>query len=510
MKNRVSNLFGSALTAALPFLSQTAVRAQMGGVPLWTNFYTSGPGMAAAGMDLAVDRKGDIFVTGFAGFELQDFATVKYSGAGVPLWTNRFHASATDDRAMAIAVDANGNVFVTGPSPGNAGITIKYSGDGIPLWTNYLNAASDWRIAVDNSGKVFVAGSTRDVFLGVRADYITAAYSNSGLPLWTNYYNGPEDGSDHLRDLAVDASGNVVVTGSSASNFATIKYSEQGVPLWTNRFTDGGGNVHFAEAVAVDPGGNVFVTGRTLIGCATIKYSAAGAALWTNVYHEGGSASGTALASDLSGNIYVGGWADRTGSGLDFFTVKYSGTGLPLWTNRYNGLENLHDDVRSMGVDSGGNVFVYGESTYYDPTGNGVTLSATTVGYSSAGLPLWTNRYPSAAGTSSWVAQALAVDAAGNVLVLGNAALAPQFDRVYMTIKYSSALPRLTIHRTATNTVVLSWPSPSTGFALQQNTGLNDALTWSNVSAGIQDDGATKTLVTSPVAGNRFYRLHKP
>src|SRR5216117_3127344 len=54
--------------------------------------------------------------------------------------------------------------------------------------------------------------------------------------------------------------------------------------------------------------------------------------------------------------------------------------------------------------------------------------------------------------------------------------------------------PLLTIARTSTNTVTVSWPSPSTGFALQQNTNSVASLNWSNVTATIQDDGMTKTL----------------
>src|SRR5688572_31749774 len=57
--------------------------------------------------------------------------------------------------------------------------------------------------------------------------FITAAYSSAGAPLWTNYYNGPENLNDHIRSMAVDGNGNVVVTGISARRFATIKYRSE-------------------------------------------------------------------------------------------------------------------------------------------------------------------------------------------------------------------------------------------------------------------------------------------
>ena len=70
--------------------------------------------------------------------------------------------------------------------------------------------------------------------------------------------------------------------------------------------------------------------------------------------------------------------------------------------------------------------------------------------------------------------------------------------------------PLLSILRTTTNTVAVFWPSPSTGWDLQQNTNSVSSLNWSNVTSGIQDDGTTKTLLVNPPAGTRFYRLNKP
>ena len=70
--------------------------------------------------------------------------------------------------------------------------------------------------------------------------------------------------------------------------------------------------------------------------------------------------------------------------------------------------------------------------------------------------------------------------------------------------------PLLTVLRTTTNTVAVSWPSPSTGFTLQQNTNGIATVNWSNVTATIQDDGTIKTLIVNPPVGNKFYRLFKP
>ncbi len=67
--------------------------------------------------------------------------------------------------------------------------------------------------------------------------------------------------------------------------------------------------------------------------------------------------------------------------------------------------------------------------------------------------------------------------------------------------------PLLSIAHTTTNTVAVSWPSPSTGWTLQQNTNGLSSVNWSNAPGTIQDNGSTKTLIVDPPAGNCFYRL---
>ena len=70
--------------------------------------------------------------------------------------------------------------------------------------------------------------------------------------------------------------------------------------------------------------------------------------------------------------------------------------------------------------------------------------------------------------------------------------------------------PSLTIFLTTTNTAVVLWPSPSTGFGLQQNTNSLSSVNWSNVTTTPTDNGAFKFIIVNPPIGNRFYRLFKP
>jgi len=58
------------------------------------------------------------------------------------------------------------------------------------------------------------------------------------------------------------------------------------------------------------------------------------------------------------------------------------------------------------------------------------------------------------------------------------------------------------------NSVIISWPSASTGFVLQQNSNL--ATTNWTTSSGISDDGTNKSITITSLTGNLFFRLSHP
>jgi hypothetical protein len=97
---------------------------------------------------------------------------------------------------------------------------------------------------------------------------------------------------------------------------------------------------------------------------------------------------------------------------------------------------------------------------------------------------------------------------AGPTLKGGNYALDGGFWGILAAIQAPGA-PWLTVTRTATNSVIISWPSPSTGWTLWDNTNLN-TTNWSEVLMSPNDDGTTKSVTVAPPLGNRFYRLKKP
>jgi endonuclease/exonuclease/phosphatase family metal-dependent hydrolase len=120
-----------------------------------------------------------------------------------------------------------------------------------------------------------------------------------------------------------------------------------------------------------------------------------------------------AVAVAPNGNVIVTGhsWTNAT-TGYDFVTICYSSAGLPLWTNRYNGTGSAEDEAADVSTDSTGKVFVTGRSW------GSASFDFATVAYSSTGTPLWTNRYNGAANSYDYPYE-IAVDGAGNVYVGG-------------------------------------------------------------------------------------------
>ena len=49
------------------------------------------------------------------------------------------------------------------------------------------------------------------------------------------------------------------------------------------------------------------------------------------------------MAVDGNNNVIVTGYSSGSGSSYDYATIKYSSAGVPLWTNRYNGPGNGSD-----------------------------------------------------------------------------------------------------------------------------------------------------------------------
>jgi hypothetical protein len=153
-----------------------------GGNPLWSRTYTAPGGNNKTNPHIAVDSFGNALITGTA--NLDNFRTVYYAAKyhvsnGNVLWANHTDApvgspanTLVDDKVSAMVVDAQGNVIVTGtsriPASDNDFLTVKFRAtDGRLLWQQRLNGDADKgsdtaaAVAVDAGGDVAVTGTTR-------------------------------------------------------------------------------------------------------------------------------------------------------------------------------------------------------------------------------------------------------------------------------------------------------------------------------------------------------------
>ena len=244
------------------------------------------------------------------------------------------------------------------------------------IWVATYNGpanASDFghSIAVDSPGNVYVTGWS----IGTGWDYATIKYNNSGTQQWVARYNGPGNGDDEGDFIAVDSSGNVYVAGLSTGSgtgwdYATIKYNTSGTQQWVARYNGPGNLDDVAQAMAVDLSGNAYVTGKSQSSngdtdYATIKYNASGAEQWVARYKGPGNSEdiATAIALDGSGNVVVTGYSTGSGTGYDFATIKYNGSGTQQWVDRYNGPANGTDAGYAITVDTSGSAYATGERT---------------------------------------------------------------------------------------------------------------------------------------------------
>jgi hypothetical protein len=329
----------------------TAINITQGATPFYINFtpiqewnVTDANGYQAYGV--AVDSNGNMYVTGRS--DSNDYYTVKYNASdGTELW------NVTDTTGYAayggVAVDSNGDVYVTGQSDSNDYYTVKYNaGDGSQLW----NATDDngyqaHGVAVDSNGDVYVTGFT--VSFNV---YYTVKYNASdGTELW----NVTDTNGDIAESVAVDSNGDVYVTGRGSSNYYTVKYNaSDGTELWNVTDTNG----YQAYDVAIDSNGSVYMAGRdSSFDYYTVKYNTSDSSqLWNVTDTNGYQAYGVAV--DSNGYVYVTGQSDLN----DSFTVKYNASdGTELWnvtdTNGY--------DTRGIAIDSS-EVYVTGRDGSFD------------------------------------------------------------------------------------------------------------------------------------------------
>ncbi len=320
------------------------------GSRLWVKTYNGTGNGGDYGFAIAVDPSGNVYTTGRSDVgsgQGQKFTTIKYDASGnvVSGWPYIYTGplSNTGDEAHAIKLDGTSNAYVTGKSgTGSFGsedyLTIKINSNGTLAWAKKYNGTQNSEdnavdLVLDNTGtNVYVGGYSFRA--GGVQDYMTIRYScATGDSNAAASYNGPLGSTDQMSQMAIDNLNNVYVTGYSSGvgtsyDFATIKYNSSLGQLWVQRTTNSGTDIPFNIAVD-NASGNVYVAGSSVgtgYDYLTISYRSNGTFNWEK--RESGTASGNDYISGVAvqdtDRIYVTGSANFSGTGIGFYTLRYS------------------------------------------------------------------------------------------------------------------------------------------------------------------------------------------
>ncbi|GEM_PF-823456 len=387
---------------------------------------------ADSGSAIAADAAGNSYVIGsFAGSAIfekttltsrggQDLLIAKLDSNGNLVWVKQA-GGVGDDLGYGIALDAAGNVYVTGATaaaaqfesvvlPGsNAGPTLflaKYDSAGKFLWVRSAPSTGEsqgYGVAVSATGKVFVTGEFKaSVQFGSQkldsrggADIFLAQYDSDGNVGWVRQAGGTDD--DFGYAVAVDSSGNPGVAGEfgGKAQFGTIqltsagdtdiflvKYNPNGDLLWAERL--GGSGSDAGLGLAVDSLGQWRLAGqfsdsfkigddllasRGGLDILMANFDSAGQPLWAKGAGGPEDDTGYAVAIDTNGNSYFTGYFQQsakfgglnlTGSaGFDLFVAKLFRDGNISWAKAAG--SSGDDYGYGIAVDGSGNVRITGE-----------------------------------------------------------------------------------------------------------------------------------------------------
>lgn len=380
--------------------------------------------------DVATDASGNIIITGFfegtvhfghstlASAGQEDIFVAKFRTDGTLLWSQRF-GDASDQYGFAVAVDASGNILLTGrfsgtidfgggalASAGGSDVYLaKFNSSGAHLWSKRFGDSSTEEarsVTTDPSGNVYITGSyfgSIDFGGGPFAsngyeDIFLAKFDPDGTHLWSAHFGDGD--SQYGRDVATDGSGNVILAGefygsvdfgggllasAGTSDIVIAKFGSDGSHIWSKRFGDT--ERDYVPRVTVDSFDNIIIAGYfegtvdfgggtfTSSGDTNIfiaKFGSGGNHLWSdakgdqNYYHAYG------LAVDESGNIVISGefdWSFDFGGGVlenegdfDVFIAKLDPAGVHMWSDSFGNTTIQHS--QAVAVDASGNVIMVG------------------------------------------------------------------------------------------------------------------------------------------------------
>lgn len=411
------------------------------------------------GWDIAVASDGSIFLTGqtnslnfptkaplsvgggFArGF---DAFVLKLNAAGSALVYSTYLGGGGSDLGQGIAVDAQGNAYVTGRTasrdfPQVNALQTDFGGGVIGdvfvsklnpagsqlVYSRYIGGSDDEAgnaIAVDSAGNAYITGFTRSLnfptanpsqsfFRGGSADaFLTKLNAAGNLFVFSTFLGGSQ--ADNSFGLDVDASGNAYLTGSTESPdfpaFANLQPGFGGLSdAFVGRF-DSSGELLFLTYL----GGSSRDEGRGIVAKDP-----------GNVYVAGFTASADFPTVRAPQSVFGGGTEDAFVAKLNLVSLS-AGNALPYST--YLGGSGA-DSARDITLDGSGNIYVTGFTDSLDfplagafqtsPGGNGDAF-VTKLDFTSNFVVLPYSTY--LGGTATDIGLGIAVDASRNAYVTG-------------------------------------------------------------------------------------------
>ncbi len=323
------------------------------------------------------------------GFRVADYDPTKPLVIDPVLSYSSYLGGSGDDRGLGIAVDGSGNAYLTGVTssadfPTAAPIQAALNGvedvfvtklntiGSAIIYSTYLGgsmADQGNAIAVDAQGNAYVTGHTSSLdfptvnplqtAIGNGDTFVTKLNPSGSALVYSTYLAG--GGNEFGTGIAVDAAGSAYVTGITNSlDFPTVNPVQPTLGGGFDAFvaklnTTGSALVYSTYLGGSDDESNVFFDGISTAG--GIAVDSAGAAYVTGETESLDFPVANALQPTLSG------------SG-DAFVTKLTPTGSSLVYSTYLG-SSLFDLGRGIAVDVAGNAYVTGQTSGPDfPTAN--------------------------------------------------------------------------------------------------------------------------------------------
>lgn len=447
---------------------------------IWAKIYNGPVNQQDSSVGVSLNSAGNVFVTGWSigSGTAADIVTLRYNpDTGDTIWVNRYNGTSNLEEKVSAITSDNNAVYVTGWSidPNRDILTIKYdAATGSRLWVKKFNGAGNggdygFAIAVNAAGEVYVTGRS-DAGGGLGQKYTTIKYDAAGNVVagWPSVYTGPLSTTfDQAQAIKLDASGNAYVTGKSGTagteNFLTMKINSNGTVAWAKKYNGTLNTEDNALALVLDNGAsNVYVGGYSFRTGAvqdymTIKYNAStGDSLAAASYNGplGSTDQLTAMAIDNSNNVYVTGYSAAVTTGYDYATIKYNSNLAQQWLQRTS--NSGSDFPFFITVDNAsGYVFVTGSSF-----GSGTGYDYLTISYNSAGSFNWEKRENSSSSGNDY-ASGIAVQDTDRIFVTGSANFSGTGIAFY-TLRYSkiSAIDPISSNIPARFNLSQNYPNP--------------------------------------------------